>query len=144
MQLSVAVGTAKLTLVAEATHTPGSVPIVTGAGQAMTGNSVSFTVTVTEQVTTLLPQSSMVYITVVSPFGYGSVSASISLLSIEFIVVVQLSVIVGSGIVTNALQVPISLPTTMSGAQVTIGGVLSSTVTVVIQVAVFPPIPIAI
>jgi hypothetical protein len=105
------------------------------AGQApITGFSVSFTVTVNVQALVLPAASVAVQVTVVTPLlkveplgGRHSTEAS-----------VQLSVAVGAGQFTLAVQTPASVLCVMFAGQTTLGFSVSATVTLKVHEAVFP------
>jgi hypothetical protein len=124
-QLSVAV-TVKFTT---AEHEPAAAGTDTLSGQSIAGGSISFTVTVNEQVAVLPPESVAVAITVVVPFGKedpeGGVLTTITPLQSSEAVTVKF---------TTALQEPASVETDMfSGQSIAGGGLFAVTVAVAMR-----------
>src|SRR5690606_33985141 len=131
-QLSDAVGAVHVTT---ASHELASVLTVMSVGQfAITGTSVSSTVTSNEHVVVLPAPSVAVYVTVVVPIGITSPGSCV----LVNVVPVQLSVNVGAIHVTTASHELASVLTVMSVGQFAITGTsVSSTVTSNEHVAVF-------
>ncbi|KAF5055536.1 hypothetical protein DSECCO2_376690 [anaerobic digester metagenome] len=75
---------------------------------------------------------------VVSPTGYAASNASASLLTPLTDTTVQLSVAVAAVMVTIAPQLPVSLSWVISAGQVISGSIISTTVTVALQVEELP------
>src|SRR5256712_16260 len=80
---------------------------------------------------------------VVSPTGYGSLRGRLSLRTPSGGVAPQLSLTVGVPTVTAALHLPASLAVVRLAGQVMVGGSLSMTVTVKLQVLLLPWISVA-
>jgi hypothetical protein len=124
-QLSVPTGGVKVTT---APHCPASFVTLIFAGHAMTGNSMSFTVTVKEQVLTLFDASVAVNVCVVTPTGKVAPLAKPAVWVVT--APEQLSVPTGATNVTTAPQIPGVELTAMLAGQAITGGSASSTVTV--------------
>ena len=122
-----------------ALHWPGSALTVIADGQAIVGTSVSFTVTVNEQVACKLFASKAVAITVVVPI----VKKSPELAEVVTVGTPQLSVAVTEKL-TFAPHTPTPLLTPSEAGQVMTGAWLSSTCTSKLQVAVFPAASVAV
>jgi hypothetical protein len=122
-QLSLAVGEKVTT----AEHTFGSVGLVMFAGQLIVGFSVSFTVTVNEQVVAeVLPLASVaLQVTVVVPFGNVEPGGGLQIA----VAPGQLSLAVAEKL-TTAEHWPVSFPCVMLAGQLIVGFSLSLTVTV--------------
>jgi hypothetical protein len=129
-QLSVAVGEANITV---ASHSPALFETVIFGGQIMTGNSVSFTVTVNEQVDIFPAASVAVELTVVVPLGKKLPGAWL----VTNDITEQLSVAVGVANVTLAPQRPSSFGTIILAGQVITGGSVSFTLILNLQVEIF-------
>jgi hypothetical protein len=134
-QLSVAVAE----YVTTALHCPGSLFCVMLAGQVMTGNSTSFTVTLNVQVAVLPDASVAVQVTVEVPVGKALPEAGLQLV----VTPGQLSVADAVN-ETAAVHKPGSVLAVMFEGHVIAGASLSNTVTVNEQVAVLPALSVAV
>ena len=128
--------TGKLTA---AVQRPASVFTERLAGQVIAGFSVSFTVTWNVQLDVFPEASVAVAVTVVAPTGNVDPEAG----EAETVAPGQLSV-TGIWKLTTAPQAPGSLLTVMFAGQVSCGASLSATVTVKVQLDVFPAASVAV
>ena len=110
---------------------------------------LSITVTVNEQVDTLFDASVTVYVTVVTPrlnvrvptllIPVAGDEAVVAPVNVQVnLLTEQLSAVVGLGVTTDAVQVPVATFAVMFAGHVTVGLMLSTTVTVMLQLDVFP------
>lgn len=136
-QLSAAVGTPGFTL---AEHWPVALDTVIFAGQVITGACVSLTVIEKLHVEWLLPASVAVQVTTVVPTGKTEPEPGLH----EKVAPGKLSVTTGFGYVTRAAHWFASLDLVMPAGQVMLGGWLSVTVTVKLQLAVRPTASVAV
>ena len=132
-QLSVPVAALKFTT---AEHNPVSFTWLMFAGQLIIGACPSFIVTVKPQVAVFPERSVAVSTSFVTPCG-NNPPLAIPVVT-ENVVPVQLSVIVGFGRMTVAVQVPESADCTIFEGQVIVGGTISLIVTLKLQLFVFP------
>ena len=133
-QLSAVTGVPNVTFAAAALHWPASTFTVTSAGAVIVGSMLSTTVTVCVAVTSLPLGSTAVHVTVVVPTG-KLLGASLD------VVTLQLSAAVGLPRVTfaaSALHAPASTFTVTLAGAVSVGSILSTTVTVWVEVTSLP------
>jgi hypothetical protein len=116
-QLSVAVAVPRTTCSVE--------QISMSDGHAITGASLSVTVTVIEQVEVFPQASEAVQLTVVVPTGYNPEAFAVPFILLVNVTELQVSIADGCGTVTIAPQIPGSLFTVMFAAQVNTGAVIS-------------------
>ena len=132
-----------------ATQVPAFTFTVMFAGQVIVGLMLSITVTVNEQVDTLFDASVTVYVTVVTPrlnvrvptllIPVAGDEAVVAPVNVQVnLLTEQLSAVVGLGVTTDAVQVPVATFAVMFAGHVTVGLMLSTTVTVMLQLDVFP------
>ena len=137
-QLSPIVGGANATI---APQLPGSLLAETLAGQEMVGFSVSLTVTVKVHIPILPAASVAVQVTVVVPTVKNDPLGGLQTTDKDD---VQLSETVGALYVTEAPHIPAALLTVILLGQVTIGGLLSTGVTLKVHMVLLPEKSVAV
>jgi len=136
-QLSVGVGVVN---VATAEHKPRAVFSAMLVGQVIAGFWLSLTVTVKVQAVVLLEASVAVQVTVVTPLWKVEPEAGTQ----AAVAPGQLSVGVGVAYVATAVQIPAAVFNVIFAGHVIAGGILSLTVTVKVQDAVFSEASVAV
>src|SRR5690606_13142676 len=143
VQLSVAVGAVQKTVAPE--QSPGSFTTLMFPGQSVNvGASSSSIVTSKLQVVTLPWTSVTVQITVVVPTGYVPDASEVPLKSLVTLATPQLSAVAGAAIVRAALQAPASAVWDVSLAHPIDGASSSSIVTSKLHVVTLPWVSVTV
>lgn len=134
-QLSLTTGAVSVTVLEHAPAVAGCVIVLP---HDMAGGCVSFTVTVKEHVAWFRLTSVAVHVTVVVPTGYVPDAFPVLFLLFTSVGTPQLSVTAGTGMVTDALQLPAVLLTIMFDVHPITGACVSFTFTVIEHVLTLP------